>query len=230
MAGRRTGGRLPGEQSSAGEPDAGPVTVARNICLRLLTGQPRTRAQLTEALRRREVPERVIESVLDRFTEIGLIDDAAFAATWVQSRHVGRGLARRALSEELRHRGVATETIGTAVAMVDSEAELEMARTLVRRRLPALAGVAAPTRFRRLLGLLARRGYPAPVAAQAVREVMAEPAVADMVDAWTAAAGPDDAPVSCARRTSSWENRLSLAATRASAASSNSIPSVRHQP
>ena len=67
---------------------------------------PRTRAQLATALRKRRIPDEVAESVLSRFAEVGLIDDAAFARAWVESRHHGRGLARQALSAELRQRGI----------------------------------------------------------------------------------------------------------------------------
>lgn len=73
-----------------GEP-RDPVEQARNICLRLLTGSPRTRKQLADALRKREIPDEAAEEVLARFVDVGLIDDAAFAGAWVESRHHGRG-------------------------------------------------------------------------------------------------------------------------------------------
>src|SRR5690606_7567137 len=88
-----------------------PEAAAREICLRLLSASPRTRAQLADALRRKDIPDDVAERVLGRFTDVGLIDDEAFAQAWVQSRHTGRGLARRALAQELRHRGVADDTV-----------------------------------------------------------------------------------------------------------------------
>jgi regulatory protein len=79
-----------------------PESVARGICLRALTGAPKTRQQLADLLATRGVPDDAAEAVLDRYTEVGLIDDAAFARAWVSSRQAGRGLARRALSSELR--------------------------------------------------------------------------------------------------------------------------------
>ena len=109
--------------------------MARAICLRLLTLQPRTRAELAAALAKRGVPDDAATTVLSRFTEVGLIDDRAFAAAWVDSRHAGRGLSRRALASELRRRGVAGEIVGEAVALVDAEAEKRAARQLVDRRL-----------------------------------------------------------------------------------------------
>ena len=93
-----------------------PEARARQICLRLLTLAPRTRAQLAEALRKRGIADEVAEDVLGRFTDVGLIDDAAFARSWVESRHYSRGLAGRALSAELKQRGVGGEEIRAAIA------------------------------------------------------------------------------------------------------------------
>ena len=100
-----------------------PETVARGICLRALTGTPKTRKQLADLLAKKEVPAEAAAAVLDRFTEVGLIDDAAFAAAWVSTRQSGRGLARRALASELRAKGVDGEVAAAAVAEVDPQDE-----------------------------------------------------------------------------------------------------------
>ncbi|MGP3971228.1 recombination regulator RecX [Streptomyces sp. 6N223] len=147
---------------------------ARAVCLRLLTGAPRTRRQLSDALRTRGFSERAIASVLDRFEEVGLIDDAAFADAWVESRHHGRGLARKALAGELRRRGVDPATVDRAVSRLDSEQEEETARALVARRLRATRGLEEGKRLRRLVGMLARKGYPEGVALRVVREALRE--------------------------------------------------------
>ncbi|MBK3647469.1 regulatory protein RecX, partial [Streptomyces sp. MBT33] len=120
---RRRGGEPFGEDGGSSslsraereEPPADPVERARAICLRLLTGTPRTRKQLADALRKREIPDEAAEEVLSRFEEVGLINDGAFADAWVESRHHGRGLARRALAQELRTKGVESELIDAAV-------------------------------------------------------------------------------------------------------------------
>jgi len=147
--------------------------VARAICLRLLTVQPRTRAELAAALVKRGVPDDAAETVLGRFTEVGLVDDRAFAAAWVDSRHAGRGLSRRALAAELRRRGVAGDVVGEAVAMVDADAEERAARQLVDRRLAATRRLDTEARLRRLVGMLARRGYPPGLALRVVRDALA---------------------------------------------------------
>lgn len=150
----------------------GQEAVARQICLRMLTAAPRTRAQLAAALRRRGVPDETADAVLGRFSEVRLIDDAAFAAAWVESRHHGRGLARRALAAELRDRGVPGEDIKAAVGALNPQQEIATARTLVERRLASTRGQPLNARIRRLTGLLARKGYSAAIAYRVVREAL----------------------------------------------------------
>jgi regulatory protein len=171
------------EPSGTSEPPADPEAVARLICLRMLTAAPRTRAQLADALRRRGVPDEAAETVLERFAGVQLIDDAMFARAWVDSRHRGRGLARRALAAELRQRGVASEDIQAAVDRLDPEQELATARALVGRRLPGMRGQPRSTRFRRLTGMLARKGYSEGLAYRVVREALEnEPSVDGLAD------------------------------------------------
>ncbi|MGP4094714.1 regulatory protein RecX [Nonomuraea sp. KM90] len=146
--------------------------MARAICLRLLTMAPKTRAQLAEALRKRDVPEEAAEAVLSRFSELGLINDEAFAAAWVDSRHHGRGLAKRALAAELRHRGVDGDTVKEAVERLDPDQEAETARRLVERKLAATRSLDPQTRTRRLAGMLARKGYPSGLAFRVIREAL----------------------------------------------------------
>ncbi|MEV5956043.1 recombination regulator RecX [Streptomyces sp. NPDC051987] len=168
------GGSSFSSRAEQGEPPADPAERARAICLRLLTGTPRTRKQLADALRKREIPDDVAEEVLSRFEEVGLINDSAFADAWVESRHHGRGLARRALAQELRTKGVAPALVDEAVAQLDSEQEEETARELVARRLRSTRGLDRDKRIRRLAGMLARKGYPEGMALRVVRRALEE--------------------------------------------------------
>ena len=149
---------------------------ARNICLRLLTGAAKSRKQLADALRKREIPEDVAEEVLTRLEEVGLIDDAAFAAAWVESRHAVRGLSRRALTQELRAKGVAADVVEQAVAQLDHDDETDAARALVERKLRSTRGLDPQVRTRRLVGMLARRGYSEGLAFRAVRGALEQEA------------------------------------------------------
>lgn len=180
MAGRGRG-RTRGADGSEGtgedgapRPPADPEAAAREICLRLLTLAPKTRSQLAEALARKGVPDEVAEHVLGRFTEVGLIDDEAFAQAWVRSRHNGKGLAPRALSAELRRRGVADETIKEAVAELQPEDLEGAARSLVERKLHTTRSLDREKRVRRLVGMLARKGYSPGLAYRVVKDVLAD--------------------------------------------------------
>ncbi len=154
--------------------EADPAGFARTSCLRLLERGPRTRAELAAALANKGVPDDAAEQVLSRFAEVGMIDDALFASMWVTSRHRGRGLASRALSQELRRKGVDGEVAQAALEELDPEQELATARALVQRRLAGTRGLTPDAQVRRLAGMLARKGYPAGTAFRVVREALAE--------------------------------------------------------
>lgn len=170
--GERAGPEDTRAEGRARETSLSPEERARSICLRLLTGAPRTRRQLADALAKRDVDAEVSEAVLDRLEAAGLIDDAAFAGAWVESRHHGRGLARRALARELRTRGVASPVVDEAVSRLDADTEEETARELVARKLRATRGLDREKRIRRLAGMLARRGYGEGLAIRVVREAL----------------------------------------------------------
>jgi regulatory protein len=138
-------------------------------------------------MQRKDIPAAVADGILDRFTEVGLIDDQAFARAWVESRHHSRGLSRRALSNELRRRGVADDDVREAVEILDPDQEVATARQIVDRKLRSTRGQPADTRARRLVGTLARKGYGAALSYRIVREALEaegidEPGLADALD------------------------------------------------
>ncbi len=174
--------RHPRAESSSGPPED-PVQHARDACLRLLTARPRTRAELRQALLRKGIEEDVADQVLGRLDKVGLIDDAAFAELWVRSRHTHQGLGRRALATELRRKGVADDVAAAAMATVDADAEEDRARQLVRKRLRSLSGADEAARIRKLVGMLARRGYTEGLAFRVVRdELTAAGEESDLLD------------------------------------------------
>lgn len=164
--------RSPRQQGRAPEPITDPEE-ARAICLKQLAWAPQTRSQLAWAMRRRGVAEEVAERILARFEDVGLIDDAAFAASWVESRHLRRSVGRRKLAQELHHRGVDGTVVREAVEALPPEVERATAYALVSRRLASTAGQPPALRARRLTGILARKGYPAGLAYEVVREALA---------------------------------------------------------
>jgi regulatory protein len=176
-AGRRSDGpRTPWGRRTAERDDETPVDpaeLAREICLRQLAVRPRTRSELAGALKQRGIDDEVAAEVLERYGEVGIIDDTAFARAWVSSRHHGRGLASRALANELRQKGVDAEAVGTALADLDPETEEATARAMVERKLRSDRGGPPEARLRRLVGMLARKGYPPGLAMKVVREALA---------------------------------------------------------
>jgi regulatory protein len=154
-------------------PEADPEEVARKILLDQLTGQARSRKQLSDKLASRNVPDDIATRLLDRFEEVGLVDDEAFARSWVASRQPGKGLARRALAQELRRKGIDDEVAREALDEIDPAVEEQAARALVRKKLRSLSGVDDATATRRLVGMLARKGYGSGVCFAVVRDELA---------------------------------------------------------
>ena len=171
MARGRRGEDPPATGAAAPDSDPDPERVARTILLRMLTGAPRSRAQLAEKLAQRDVPEDVASHVLDRFTEVGLIDDAAYAEMVVRSARSSRGLGRRAVVQELRRRGVGPEDAEVALSGVDEEADEATARALLERRWRGWAGLSPQVRDRRAFGMLARKGFSGGLSSRLVREM-----------------------------------------------------------
>ena len=179
-------GRVPEDAGPEGRglQSRDPEARARQICLRLLAIAPRTRAQLAQAMHRGGVPDEVAEAVLSRYTDAGMIDDAAFAHAWVESRHYSRGLSKRSLSAELRRHGVQNDEIREAVDALDPEQEVDTARRLVERKLASSRGRPPEARVRQAAGMLARKGYPPGLAFRLIREAMQhEGAELDEMDA-----------------------------------------------
>ena len=158
-------------------PDADPESVARRILLDQLTGRARSRKELSDKLASRHVPDDVAATLLDRFEEVGLVDDGAFARTWVSQRQSavggGKGLAPRALAQELRRKGVDDETAREVLDELEPGEEEASARELVRRKLRTLTRVDDQTATRRLVGMLARKGYGSGLAFSVVKDELA---------------------------------------------------------
>ncbi|GGC95396.1 regulatory protein RecX [Tersicoccus solisilvae] len=155
--------------------------MARSIVLRQLTGSAKSRAQLEKKLADRDVPAEAAAAVLDRYEDLGLVDDAEFARTWVRSRVEYRHLGRSALRRELSLKGVDRDTVEDALADVTDDQEYAGALALLRRKVTAAdrRDLAAPDGdrqrlVRRLVGMLARKGYPPGTAFRAVTEVLGD--------------------------------------------------------
>ena len=148
---------------------------AHALCLRLLTARARSRAELIGKMAKHGYPDEVAEAVLSRLVSVGLVDDEDFAAQWVRSRHMYSGKGKRALAAELRIKGVDAEVIAAALDGIDAGAERGRAEQLVERNLrrEVLAEGDDSKVMRRLVGMLARRGYNQTMAVAVVTDALA---------------------------------------------------------
>lgn len=179
--------RARGRRRERGEqplPGGGTEAQAKDLCLRLLADRARSRAELATKLEQKGFAADVAERALGRLVEVGLIDDADFAQQWARSRHLHAGKGKRAIALELRRKGIDDDDAQAALEQIDSSDERERAVDLVRKKLRTQAPL--PTEgdrreiaaerdklVRRLVGMLARRGYAQGMAFEVVREELA---------------------------------------------------------
>lgn len=166
-----------------------PEAYARGLVLDSLSRSARTRGQLAALLARKGVDEELAEAVLERYTELGLVDDAAYAEAFTRSRHEHKGLGSRAIAFELRRRSVSDEVAREAVSALDADQERETAFRLARERQARMNSLPRETQARRLAGFLARKGYGGDVVGAAVRAALAGAQEADAEADETGAGG-----------------------------------------
>ncbi len=185
-----TSGERTGERSGGGERrrrptvaerlEAGEMTPdeaaehARETVLRILTAAPKSRSEIERSLARKGYPEQVVAPLLDRFDEVGLVDDAAYAELLVRTRHAERGLARRAIAAELRRRGIQDEVAADALEQIEPDDERAAAAELARKHVARTRGQDRDKRVRRAVAALARKGHSPSVAFAAVRDALAD--------------------------------------------------------
>ena len=193
---RRTGVEPPVDRADQHvDADADPEQVVRTILLRRLSAAPRTRGELEKDLARRGADPEIAAAVLDRFEEVGLIDDEAYARMWVESRHRSKALARSVLRRELTDRGIDRESVDEALDVIDDDAEWQRAREFAEKKFRIRRGEDRLKAMNRLAGQLARKGYPAGVCFTVAREVsaaVAEQGEQDVIDEIDASAIVDD--------------------------------------
>lgn len=157
----------------------------RERALRLLDQRSRSRHELRERLldpRRVKEGEDgpdpdLVDDVLDSLTRSGLIDDEAFAREWVRQRFERRGKSSSVLRRELQNKGVSAADRESALQQIDESDERELARELARKKARSVKAVPADRaerdkELRRIVGVLARRGFPQSMALQIAREAL----------------------------------------------------------
>ena len=145
------------------------TALAKNMVLRKLTRAPQTRQQLADYLLERGIAEDVVGEVLDRMTDVGLVNDTEYAAMFVRSKRTSRGLAPRMLAQELRQRGIEAEIIESELAGISPDDDRELARSLVVKKLASLRNLERDAQIRRLTSMLVRKGFNSGLAFEIVR-------------------------------------------------------------
>lgn len=152
---------------------AADLEAAYRTVLRALERRPYARADLARRMLRRGHSRGAVEAALDRAEARGLLDDAAFARNFVETRAArGRGPAR--LVRDLLAMGVERALIDRAVAAQWPEGAVGPAlpAQLAAKRAAQLGDLARPVKRRRLLAYLARRGFTGREAVDAVAKVL----------------------------------------------------------
>ena len=178
---KRAPGFSPSRQSDFNQPESKPAREkkpptperleqrARNVLLHQLARSAKSTQQLRKILENREIPAEIAERVLERFTEVGLIDDQAYAETIVNSRRNFKGLSKSAIKRELSDKGVAALHIDKALESITAEDDFEAAKDLATKRRRQMSSLTREVRERRLAGYLGRKGYPASVVFAAIK-------------------------------------------------------------
>jgi len=144
---------------------------AKNVLLFQLSRSMKTRYQLAQILKKREIPDDIADAVLDRFTEAQLIDDAAFAKAFVNSRLAISGKSKTVIARELKQRGVSALDAEQALTAIDPDLEDQTAFNVAKKRYQQLTNLEPEVRRRRLMGFLLRRGFSAGLAARILRDL-----------------------------------------------------------
>jgi regulatory protein len=140
--------------------DLSPEERVREYVLSALERRRHSRRELEIKIARKGLSREAAGPVLDRLTEVGLVDDEAFARAYVESRQRSRPRGRRALASELGARGVDRDTVERVLAdLREEEPAGDAARRAVAGRLRGLEKLPREEARRKAGAFLARRGF-----------------------------------------------------------------------
>ena len=147
---------------------------AKQVLLRRLSHAPRTRKELAQDLKDKDISDDVANLALERFEEVGLINDQALASNYVSSQHERKGLGKNALRQQLRAKGVSDDVALEAVSQISEDQEFQAAFALACKKIRSLQRDDAKTQLRKIVGVLARKGYSSNLAFRVAKEVITD--------------------------------------------------------
>jgi regulatory protein len=145
---------------------------AKQVLLRRLSHAPRTRKELAKDLKDKDISDEVANVALDRFEEVGLINDQALASNYVSSQHERKGLGKNVLRQQLRAKGVSDDVALEAISQISDDQEFQAAFALACKKIRSLQRDDAKTQLRKIVGVLARKGYSSNLAFRVAKEVI----------------------------------------------------------
>jgi regulatory protein len=146
----------------------------RKALLKLLERSSKSSGQLRTLLLEKEFPVQIVDQMIDRFIEVGLIDDLALAKDSTEVAVTRKSKAKSVIARELRAKHFPQEAIDAAISEIDSDSELEAAKKLAETRFRQLLKLEPEVRTRRLSSYLMRKGYSSSVVWAAVRHASGE--------------------------------------------------------
>ncbi|MFM1826465.1 MAG: hypothetical protein RLZZ37_1100 [Actinomycetota bacterium] len=146
--------------------------IAKQVLLRRLSNAPRTRKELAQDLKKKKIEEDIAQNALDRFEELGLINDQTYSENFVSTTHQRRKLGKKALKQQLRSKGVSEEIASQAVSQISEDEEFSAALALALKKIRSIQNDDPQTQIRKIVGLLARKGYSSSLSFQVAKEVI----------------------------------------------------------
>ncbi|WKD59114.1 recombination regulator RecX [Corynebacterium caspium] len=151
----------------------------RKRALKLLDYRARSHAELKQRLLDLEFPETIIDAVITDLSSAGLLDDRLFATEWVRQRSARRGKSRRVLNHELQKKGISKSLRDAALAQISDSDEFALAQRLAHKKANSIKTIpedypSKQKELRKIVGVLARRGFPEGLSLQVGREALDE--------------------------------------------------------
>ena len=146
--------------------------IAKQVLLRRLSNAPRTRKELAQDLKKKKIEEDIAQIALDRFEELGLINDQTFSENYVSTTHERRKLGKKALKQQLRSKGVSEEIANQAISQISEDDEFKAALALALKKIRSIQQDDPQSQIRKIVGLLARKGYSSTLSFQVAKEVV----------------------------------------------------------
>ncbi|WP_137826355.1 regulatory protein RecX [Brevibacterium sp. 2SA] len=149
---------------------------AKKTALNMLAMRDHSSTELREKLAKRDFDPSAIDRLITKLEGSNLLDDTEFARRFAKAQREGKKLSRSALRRQLSRKGIDEDTIAGVVDEVDGGAEGEesLARDVAEKKARSTRGLDHEVRERRILGMLARRGFSSTICLKVTREVLAE--------------------------------------------------------